>query len=79
MRQDFHGRRNRADRFRNAMREGYRLSAVISKTEYGLLIELSDGRMCAVSLESYRPQEEIMATAVQWARRHGAVSVEVCD
>jgi hypothetical protein len=79
MRQDSYGPRDRAERFRSAMREAHRLSAVISRTEYGLLIELSDGRMCAVSLESHRPQEETLATAMQWARRHGAISVEVCD
>jgi hypothetical protein len=79
MRQDLYDRQNREQRFRNAIGNAHRLSAIISRTEHGLLIELSDGRMCAVSMEDFRPREEVLATAVQWARRHGAVCVEICD
>jgi len=79
MRQEFHGYPDRAERLKKAMRKACRLSAVITKTEYGLLIELSNGRVCTVSDELWLPKDGAMTAAVQWARRHGASSVKIYD
>ena len=79
MRQELRGYPERAERLKRAMRKACCLSAIIRKTEYGLLIELSDGRVCTVSDERWRSRDGAMTAAVQWARRHGASSVEICD
>lgn len=62
---------------KSAMR-ARRLRAVIRATEYGLLVKMSDGRMCTVAMNGAQPKEAIMATARQRARHLGARSVEVC-
>ena len=78
-------RRNLADyptgpqRFQNAIRSAAGLSAVIRQTEYGLLIQMSDGRMCSLARELCGPSDSAMSAAMQWARRNGATSVEIRD
>jgi hypothetical protein len=66
-------------RFQAAVRRAPKLSATIRKTEYGLLIELSNGRMCSMAGDVCRPEGSAMTIALQWARRNGASSVEILD
>lgn len=68
-----------SQRFKDTIRNVARLRAVIRQTEYGLIIEMSDGRMCALSRELCGPAHGAMTAALQWARRNGATSVEICD
>lgn len=70
---------NASQRFRNTLRSAASLRAMIHRTEYGLLIELSDGRMCTLSHDAFGPTTNAMNAAMQWARRKGATSVEICD
>jgi hypothetical protein len=79
MRLKLRGVPNRTERLKNAIREACSLSAVIKKTEFGLVIKLSDGRVCTVSDDLWRPGDDAMTAAMQWAQRHGASSVEICD
>lgn len=64
---------------RNALRSLPRLSAVVRCEGHGIVIELSDGRVCTLARELCRSKDQTVAAAVQWARRHGAAAVEVCD
>jgi hypothetical protein len=66
-----------AQRLRNAMRSVAGLRAVIRQTARGWVIELSDGRRCAFGRELRRSEDELLAAAVQWARRHGAASIDI--
>lgn len=68
-----------AHRLRNAMRSVGGINAVIRQTESGWIIELSDGRCCAFGRDLCRSEDVLMAAAVQWARRHGATSIEISD
>jgi len=70
---------NRPSRLRAAMLDAPKLTAVIHQTEYGLIIELSDGRMRSVSRAHCDPGQAAIQAAVQWAKRRGATSVEVHD
>jgi len=79
MRSEFCSHSQRAEKLKQAMRKTHCLDAVIRATEYGVLIELSDGRTCSACYERYRSKEHVVAAAVQWAKRHGAVSVEISD
>ncbi len=65
--------------FRRALRSAAGLSAVIHRTEDGLLIELSNGRVCSMTRDAFGPRTNAMNAALQWARRNGATSVEICD
>jgi hypothetical protein len=64
-------------RLRAAMRSVAAIKAVIKRTDRGWLIELSDGRSCAFGRDLARTDDELLAAAVQWARRHGAASIDV--
>ena len=61
------------------MRAAPRPSAVIRSLPHGIVIELSDGRVCTVAKELCRAKGHALDVAVQWARRHGAATVEICD
>lgn len=79
MSSEFCSRSERAERLKQAMRRAHCLGAVIRATEYGVLIELSDGRTCSASFEGHQSRRRVVSAAMQWARRHGAVSVEILD
>jgi hypothetical protein len=64
---------------RDIMRSLPRPSAVVRCEGHGIVIELSDGRVCTLPRELCRNTDQALAAAVQWARRHGAAAVEVCD
>ncbi len=70
-----------SQRLRNEMRRAMRtvaaVNAVIRQTDGGWVIELSDGRSCAFGRELCRSEDTLMAAAVQWARRHGATSIQI--
>jgi hypothetical protein len=71
------GSRPIAGNLRDAMRQVPKPSAVIRRTEYGLLIELSNGWERTVSGAKFPSSSRALAAAVAWAKRHGAKSVEV--
>ena len=66
-----------SQRFRKALRGPAGVSAVIHRTEGGLLIELSNGRVCSLSHDAFGPTTNALTAATQWARRNGATSVEI--
>ena len=70
---------NRPSRLRAAMLDAPKLTAIIHQTEYGLIIELSDGRMRSVSRAHCDPGQAAIQAAVQWAKRRGATTVEIHD
>ena len=78
MRQHLYVNPNGSERFRRALRNSG-ASAVIHRTEGGLLVELSNGRMCSISHDAFGPATNALTAAVQWARRNGATSVEISD
>jgi len=81
------------DRKRRTLAGGYRrktlqeglaqrpkLRARISATEYGAIIQLSDGRRLSVSRASVPPlYGSVIDAAVDWARRNGAVFIDISD
>lgn len=81
------------DRKRQVIAPGYRrktlqeglakrpkLRARIYATEYGAIIQLSDGRRRSVSKSSVPPlYGSVIDAAVDWARRNGAVSIDISD
>jgi len=69
----------RPSRLRDAMLDAPKLTAVIHNTEYGLIIELSDGRMRSVSRAHCDPGQAAIQAAIQWAKRRGATTVEIHD
>ncbi len=69
----------RSRRFRKALRGPANVSAVIHRTEGGLLIELSNGRVCSLAHDAFGPTTDALTAAMQWARRNGANSVEIAD
>ena len=77
MTQTIYSLSKRPNRLRDAMLDAPRLTAVIHQNEYGLIIELSDGRMRSVSRAHCDPARVAIQAAVQWAKRRGATSVEV--
>ncbi len=79
MRQNLHLNPKGSQRFRKALRNAAGVSAVIHRTEDGLLIELSNGRVCSLSNDAFGPTTNALTAAVQWARRHGAMSVEIAN
>ena len=79
MRQNLRLHTKGSQRFRGALRSAAGLSAVIHRTEDGLLIELSNGRVCSMTRDAFGPTTNAMNAALQWARRNGATSVEICD
>jgi hypothetical protein len=74
---DWRGQERRC--LRTTMRAAPRPSAVIRSLPHGIVIELSDGRVCTVAKELCRAKSHAIDAAVQWARRHGAASIEICD
>ena len=62
---------------RNAMRNASITKARIKQTEDGVCIEFSDGRSVSMIKEPRVSTNSFMAAAVQWARRHGANSIEI--
>ena len=68
-----------SQRFRKPVRKSAAVSAVIHRTDDGFFVELSNGRMCSLSRSAFGPGMDAITAAVQWARRHGAVSVEIAD
>ena len=79
MRQNLHPNPTGPQRYRKALRSAASLSAVIHRTEGGLLIELSNGRVCSLADDAFGPTTNALTAAVQWARRNGATSVEISD
>lgn len=79
MRQHLYLHSKGAQRFRKALRSPGSVSAVIHRTEGGLLIELSNGRVCSLTQDAFGPTTNALTAAVQWARRNGATSVEIAD
>ena len=69
----------RTSRLRAAMLDAPKLTAIIHQTEYGLIIELSDGRMRSVSRAHCDPGQAAIQAAVGWAKRRGATTVEIHD
>ena len=72
-----HGSPPISSNLHEAMRKVPRPSAVIRRTEYGLLIELSNGWERTVSGARFPSPRTALDAAVAWAKRHGAKSVEV--
>ena len=62
---------------RNAMSRAAVIKAHIRQTDDGAQIEFSDGRSVDLVRESQVSVTQFMAAAMQWARRRGAVTVEV--
>ena len=62
---------------REAMWRGDGLKAYIRIGDAGVSIEFSDGRKADLPKEARVSSSSLMAAAVQWARRHGATSIEV--
>ena len=79
MGQTLYSTAKRSSRLRDAMLDAPSLTAVIYQYEYGLIIELSDGRMRSVSRAHCDPGQAAIHAAVQWAKRRGASSVVVHD
>ena len=79
MRQNLYLHSKGSRRFRSALRSTVGVNAVIHRTESGLLIELSNGRMCSLSHDAFGPRTNALTAAMQWARRNGATSVEIAD
>ena len=53
------------------------LKAHLRKTDAGVRIEFSDGRGTNLNKDPLVSMSTFVAAAVQWARRHGAVIIEV--
>ena len=66
-------------RFQQALRNAANVTAVIHRTEGGLLVELSNGRVCSLTHDAFGPATDALTAAMQWARRNGAISVEISD
>ncbi len=79
MRQNLRLHAKGSQRFRQVLRSASDVSAVVHRTENGLLIELSNGRVCSMSRDAFGPATNALTAAVQWARRNGATSVEISD
>jgi hypothetical protein len=79
MSQTLYSTDNRPSRLRDAMLDAPKLTAIIHHTEYGLIIELSDGRMRSVSRAHCDPGQAVIQAAVQWAKRRGVTTVEIHD
>ena len=79
MRQNLRLNPTGSQRFRKVFRSAASVSAVIHRTEGGLLIELSNGRVCSLSHDAFGPTTNALTAAMQWARRNGATSVEIAD
>ena len=81
MRQHLYVNPNGSERFRRALRSSG-ASAVIHRTEGGLLVELSNGRMCSISHDAFGPATNAL-TALKVLRpphephRHGCHNAEV--
>ena len=78
-------RQTLASRYRpRTLQEGLaqrpKLRARINATEYGAIIQFSDGRRRSVSRASVPPlYGSVIDAAVAWARRNGAVSIDTSD
>jgi hypothetical protein len=79
VRQTLYSTPKKSSRLRDAMLDAPKLSAVIHQYEYGLIIELSDGRMRSVARAQCDPGQAAIQAAVQWAKRRGATSVVIHD
>ena len=79
MRQYLHQYASGSKRFHKPVRNTAGLSGMIHRTEDGLLIELSDGRMRSMYYDAFGPRTDAMNAAVQWAMRNGATSVGISD
>ncbi len=79
MGQTRYSRAKGSNRLRDAMLDAPKLTAVIHQHEYGLIIELSDGRMRSLSRAHCDPGQNAILAAVRWAKRRGATSVVIHD
>lgn len=68
---------DRSQGLRRAMWRSVELKAYIRISDEGVDIEFSDGRKTSLPREARVSSNSLTAAAVQWARRHGATSIEV--
>jgi hypothetical protein len=66
-------------KLRQAITRAPVLSARIRRTETGVRIKFSDGRIAWLDKDGQVSEDGFLGSVTQWVQRHGARSIEIID